>query len=79
MMHKAWRSIEEVPYWFSSLLIKFDGHTGWIIKNLNPIWVTSRPVAALKPLRLALLYSKLLNWHKWVIDNQVYAEMIPVH
>ena len=38
MMHKAWCSIEEVPYyWWSS--IKFQGHTGWKIYDLNPIWV----------------------------------------
>ena len=27
-MHKAWRSIEEVPYCFSRSSIKFHGHTG---------------------------------------------------
>ena len=27
MMHKDWRSIEEVPYCFSSLSVKFQGHT----------------------------------------------------
>ena len=38
MMHKAWRSIEEVPYCFSRSSIKFHGHTGGKIDNLNPIW-----------------------------------------
>ena len=28
MMHRAWNSIEEVPYGFSRLFIKFEGHTG---------------------------------------------------
>ena len=28
MMHKAWCSIEEVPYYFSGSSIKFQGHTG---------------------------------------------------
>ena len=28
-MHKAWCSIEEVPYYFSRLSIKFQGHMGW--------------------------------------------------
>ena len=28
MMHKAWGSIEEVPYYFSRSSIKFQGHTG---------------------------------------------------
>ena len=40
MMHKAWSSIEEVPYsLFSRSSIKFQGHTGWKIEDLNPIWV----------------------------------------
>ena len=38
MMHKAWRSIEEVPYCFSRSSIKFYGHTGGKIDDLNPIW-----------------------------------------
>ena len=38
MMHKAWRSIEEVPYCFSRSFIKFHGHTGGKIDDLNPIW-----------------------------------------
>ena len=38
MMHKAWRSIEEVPYCFSRSSIKFHGHTGGKIYDLNPIW-----------------------------------------
>ena len=39
MMHKAWCSIEEVLYWFFRSSIKFQGHTGWKIDDLNPIWV----------------------------------------
>ena len=39
MMHKAWFSIEEVPYYFSGSSIKFQGHMGWKIDDLNPIWV----------------------------------------
>ena len=38
MMHKAWRSIEEVPYCFSRSSIKFHGHTGEKIDGFNPIW-----------------------------------------
>ena len=38
MMHKAWRSIEEVPYCFLRSSIKFRGHTGGKIDDLNPIW-----------------------------------------
>ena len=39
MMHKAWHSIEEVPYYFSRSSIKFQGHMGWKINDFNPIWV----------------------------------------
>ena len=39
MVHKAWSSIEEVPYCFLGSSIKFRGHTGWKIDDLNPIWV----------------------------------------
>ena len=38
MMHKAWRSIEEVPYCFSWSSIKFHGHTGRKIDDFNPVW-----------------------------------------
>ena len=38
MMHKAWRSTEEVPYCFSRSSIKFHGHTSRKIDDLNPIW-----------------------------------------
>ena len=37
--HKAWRSIEEVPYCFSRSSIKFEGHAGWRMDDFNPIWV----------------------------------------
>ena len=39
MMHKAWSSIEEVPYCFWRSSVKFQGHTGWKIDDLNPVWV----------------------------------------
>ena len=38
MIHKAWCSIEEVPYYFSRSYIKFQGHTGWKIDELDKIW-----------------------------------------
>ena len=38
-MHKAWSTIEEVPYCFWRSSIKVQGHTGWKIDYLNPIWV----------------------------------------
>ena len=39
MMYKAWCCIEGVPYHFSMSSIKFQGHTGRKIDNLNTIWV----------------------------------------
>ena len=33
-MHKAWCSIEEVPYYFSRSSMNFQGHTGWKIDDL---------------------------------------------
>ena len=39
MIHKAWCSIEHVPYCFSRTSIKFQGLTGWKIDDLNLIWV----------------------------------------
>ena len=39
MMHKAWCSTGEVPYYFGGSSINFQGDTGWKIDNLNPIWV----------------------------------------
>ena len=38
MMHKAWCSIEEVPYCFPSPSIKFQGHKGQKIDDLDQIW-----------------------------------------
>ena len=53
MLHKAWSSIEEVPYCFWRSSVKFQGHSAkkivdfdlnyafpdWKIDDLNPIWV----------------------------------------
>ena len=38
MMHKAWSSIEEVPYSFSRSSIKFQGHTALKIVEFDPHW-----------------------------------------
>ena len=55
MMHKAWRSIEEVSWFFSRSSIKFQGHMGQKIDDLNPILSKiTRLVAAIKSLRSAL-------------------------
>ena len=70
MLHKAWSSIEEVPYCFWRSSVKFQGHSAkknrrfWpklgisrlknrrFESNLSKI---TRPVAAIKSLRFALL------------------------
>ena len=39
IMHKDWYSLDEVPYCFSRSSIKFLGHMGWKISDLNQVWV----------------------------------------
>ena len=36
MMHKAWSSIEEMPYFFSKSSVKFQGHTAKKIVEFDP-------------------------------------------
>ena len=52
MMHKAWSSIEEVPYCFSRSSVKFQGHTAlkrvefdsdWAFPDCNSSW--NSPIA----------------------------------
>ena len=38
MMHKAWSSIEEVPYCFSMSSVKFQGHTALKSVEFDPNW-----------------------------------------
>ena len=38
MLHKAWSSIEEVPYCFSRSSVKFQGHTALKINKFDPDW-----------------------------------------
>ena len=38
MIHKAWSSIEEVPYCFSRSSVKFQGHTAVKIVEFDPNW-----------------------------------------
>ena len=37
-MHKAWSSIEEMPYCFSRSSVKFQGHTALKIVECDPHW-----------------------------------------
>ena len=38
MMHKAWSSIEEVPYCISRSYVKLQGHTALKIVDFDPYW-----------------------------------------
>ena len=38
MMHRAWSSIEEVPYCFSRSNVKLQGHTALKIVDFDPNW-----------------------------------------
>ena len=38
MMHKAWSSIEEVPYCFARSYVKLQGHTALKIVDFDPNW-----------------------------------------
>ena len=38
MLHKAWSSIEEVPYCFSRSYVKWQGHTALKIVEFDPNW-----------------------------------------
>ena len=38
MMHRAWSSIEEVPYCFSRSYVKFQDHTALKIVDFDPNW-----------------------------------------
>ena len=38
MMHKAWNTIEEVPYCFSRSSVKFQGHAAPKIVEFDPDW-----------------------------------------
>ena len=59
----AWQSIEEVPNFFSRSSIKFPGHTGLKINDLNPILSkNTRLVAAIKSLRFALFQGHLSDF-----------------
>ena len=74
IMHKAWSSIEEVPYCISMSSVKFQGHTGqkmliltWIerFRTVTPVWIHSWLWNDAQSLMLyrrsALLLSKVIH------------------
>ena len=71
MKHKAWDSVEEVPYCFLGSSIKFPGHMGPKIKDFNPILSENTGlVAAIKSTRFALFFFVLTKWGD-IIQGQV--------
>ena len=81
-MHKAWRSIEEMPYCFSRSSIKFQGHTGWKINDMNPILdKITRPVAAIKSIRFTLFIINRINCaliHREFFDVHIESTETPL-
>ena len=55
MMHKAWSSIEEVPYCFPMSYVKFQGHTAKKIVDFDPNWVFPDCNSSLNPSNLPCL------------------------
>ena len=72
---QSWCCIEEVPYCSCMSFIKYQGHTGWKINDLNPILSkTTRLVAAIKSIRFTLF---LLYWDRTLV-NFNFPRKIPV-
>ena len=65
MMHKAWSSIEEMPYCFSISYIKLQGHTAKKIIDFDPNWAF--------PDCNSSLNSPMAT--KWCIELQGYTDL----
>ena len=63
MKHKAWSSIEEVPYCFSRSSVKFQGHKGSKIVDFDPNWGFPDCNSSLNSLML-WNDAKSLKWHR---------------
>ena len=68
MIRKDWSSIEEVPYCFSRLSIKFQGHRAKKILILTPIWDFSDCYASLNS-QMAM---------KWCSNLEVAEKRCPI-
>ena len=92
MMHKAWCSIVEVPYCFPRSSIKFQGHTGWKIDDLDQIWARLLGRSQLSnPSDLPCLFSfryytpecyylTLTQWWYFsFLDNGSYYDSLQLH
>ena len=58
MLHNAWNSKGEMPFYVPRSSIIFQGHTVQNITDFDPNWAFPdyRPVAAFKSLRFALFF-----------------------
>ena len=59
MMHKAWSIIVEVPYCFSRLSVKLQGHTALKIVKFDPNWAFPDCNSSLKSLMATKWCTKL--------------------
>ena len=77
MMQKAQSSIEEVPYCFSGSSIKFQGHMGWKIDDLNPISVRLLGPSQLSnaPVDLVIVVFQSSNNHSMLFFNQMIMQI----
>ena len=59
MLHKAWSSIEEVPYCFSRSSVKFQGHTALKSVEFDPDWAFPDSNSSLNSPMATKCYTKL--------------------
>ena len=79
-MHKAWCCIEEMPHCFSRSCIKFQGHTGQKIDDLNKIWERLLGRSQLSnPSDLPCVTLKFHRWPWKIIGHIFYATSSSVH
>ena len=81
MTQKAWCSIEEVPYCFPRLSIKFQGHRGQQIANYDPKWAFPDSNFSLNsPMNLKAWCSieEVTYYFEWKIDdlNPIWVRLL---
>ena len=73
----SWCCIEEGPYCSFMSFIKYQGHTGWKINDLNPILSkTTRLVAAIKSLRFTLFF---LYWDRILVNFNFSQKILVIN
>ena len=79
MMHKGWSIIEEVPYYFSSSSVKFQGHTALKIIKFDPDWAFPDCVSSLNSPMATKWYTKLeVAWKRCPIVFQAHLSNFKV-